>query len=374
MKITILSPVYPFRGGIANFTNILASELLKNNDIQIITFKRQYPELLFPGKTQYEISQNKLNIKSSQLVDSINPLNWFNVGRKVKSDKPDILIFSFWMPFFAPAFGTIAKIVKKNNHTKILSICHNVIPHETKPGDLSFTKYFFSKVDYFVLLSQKVKSDLLKIKPAAKFKVLFHPVYSSFGEPVNKKAAKEHLNLNYPKIILFFGLVREYKGLDILLKAMNLIKQNPDVKLVIAGEFYQEKIIYDNLIKKYQISESIFIIDKFIDSEEVKYYFSAADAVILPYKDATQSGIVQVAVNFGKPLIGSNVGGLGEIIKNGYNGYLVEKNNPEELANAIEKFYAEDKETEFTQNIKKEADKYSWTKFVNELMILIREK
>ena len=236
MKITILSPVYPFRGGIANFTNILASELLKNNDIQIITFKRQYPELLFPGKTQYEISQNKLNIKSSQLVDSINPLNWFNVGRKVKSDKPDILIFSFWMPFFAPAFGTIAKIVKKNNHTKILSICHNVIPHETKPGDLSFTKYFFSKVDYFVLLSQKVKSDLLKIKPAAKFKVLFHPVYSSFGEPVNKKAAKEHLNLNYPKIILFFGLVREYKGLDILLKAMNLIKQNPDVKLVIAGE------------------------------------------------------------------------------------------------------------------------------------------
>lgn len=371
MKITILSPAYPFRGGIANFTNILASELLKNNDVQIITFKRQYPKLLFPGKTQYEVSGNKLNIKSSQLLDSINPLNWFNVGKKIKSDKPDILIFSFWMPFFAPAFGTIAKIVKKNNHTKILSVCHNVIPHETKPGDLSFAKYFFSKVDYFILLSQKVKNDLLRIRPNAKFKVLFHPVYSSFGKPVDKEAAKEYLNLNYPKIILFFGLVREYKGLDVLLKAMSLIKQSSDVKLVIAGEFYQEKKIYDDLIEKYHISESVDVIDKFIDSEEVKYYFSAADAVILPYKDATQSGIVQVAVNFGKPLIGSNVGGLGEIIKDGQNGYLIEKNNPEQLADAIVKFYAENKETEFMQNIKKEAENYSWTKFVNELLALV---
>ncbi len=371
MKITILSPAYPFRGGIANFTNILASELLKNNDVQIITFKRQYPKLLFPGKTQYEVSGNKLNIKSSQLLDSINPLNWFNVGKKIKSDKPDILIFSFWMPFFAPAFGTIAKIVKKNNHTKILSVCHNVIPHETKPGDLSFTKYFFSKVDYFILLSQKVKNDLLRIRPNAKFKVLFHPVYSSFGKPVDKEAAKEYLNLNYPKIILFFGLVREYKGLDVLLKAMSLIKQSSNVKLVIAGEFYQEKKIYDDLIEKYHISESVDVIDKFIDSEEVKYYFSAADAVILPYKDATQSGIVQVAVNFGKPLIGSNVGGLGEIIKDGQNGYLIEKNNPEQLADAIVKFYAENKETEFMQNIKKEAENYSWTKFVNELLALV---
>ncbi len=372
MKITILSPAYPFRGGIANFTNILANELFKYNDVEIVTFKRQYPKVFFPGKTQLESSENPLLVKSVRLLDSINPINWFTVGKKIKLQKPDVLIFSFWMPFFAPAFGTIAKIVKKNNHTKILSVCHNVIPHETKPGDIFLTKYFFSKVDYFILLSKKVKNDLLNLLPDANYKILFHPAYSSFGKPVDKETAKRNLGITNENIILFFGLIREYKGLDVLLEAMAEVKEKLKVKLIVAGEFYENKDKYLKLIEKYKLNKFVDIIDKYIEPANVKYYFSAADAVILPYKDATQSGIVQLAINFGKPIIGTNVGGLGEIIENGKNGYIVEPDNPKKLSESIIKFYKENKEFDFSENIKITAGKFSWEKFIFELINFVK--
>lgn len=275
------------------------------------------------------------------------------------------------MPFFGPCLGTIARIAKSNKKTRVIAVCHNVVPHEKKPGDEAFTRYFLKYIDSFIVLSQDVVSDLKKFVPGAKYKVLPHPVYSKFGEQVDKTEAKKYLNWNNDKIILFFGLIREYKGLDTLLEALSIIKTKIDLKLVIAGEFYSDEKKYKNLISKYDLSNLVYLYNKFIPEQEVKYYFSAADAVILPYKDATQSGIVQVAMNFRKPVIASYVGGLGEVVQDGKTGYVVPKENPEELAEAILKFYNENKEQEFVRNIEIEVEKYSWKKFVEGIFELV---
>ena len=371
MKITILSTTYPFRGGIAHFNGLLYKELSKRNEVDVITFSRQYPSLLFPGKSQVEEGDSLEKIPSQQLLDSINPLNWIKVGLKIKKSSPDLLIFKYWMPFFAPCFGTITKIVKRNNQTKVLVICDNVIPHERKPGDRIFTKYFFNSADYFILLSEKVKDDLLKLKPDAKNKIIPHPIYSNFGSAVSKLEAKQKLNLSDEKIILFFGFIRDYKGLDVLFQAMSELKNKIAVKLIIAGEFYTDKEKYIRLIETLKIKENIHLFTDFIPTSEVKYYFSACDAVILPYKDATQSGIVQIAMNFKKPVIASNVGGLGEVVHHNKTGFIVDKANPSLLANAILEFYDGKKEKEFVENIENEISKYSWEKFVKNMMELI---
>lgn len=371
MKITILSTTYPFRGGIAHFNGLLYKELSKRNEVDVITFSRQYPSLLFPGKSQVEEGDSLEKIPSQQLLDSINPLNWIKVGLKIKKSSPNLLVFKYWMPFFAPCFGTITKIVKRNNQTKVLVICDNVIPHERKPGDRIFTKYFFNSADYFILLSEKVKDDLLKLKPDAKNKIIPHPIYSNFGSAVSKLEAKQKLNLSDEKIILFFGFIRDYKGLDVLFQAMSELKNKIAVKLIIAGEFYTDKEKYIRLIETLKIKENIHLFTDFIPTSEVKYYFSACDAVILPYKDATQSGIVQIAMNFKKPVIASNVGGLGEVVHHNKTGFIVDKANPSLLANAILEFYDGKKEKEFVENIENEISKYSWEKFVKNMMELI---
>jgi glycosyltransferase involved in cell wall biosynthesis len=372
MKIIILSTAYPLRGGIAHFIGLLYKELVKTNEVKVITFKRQYPSILFPGKSQIESGDTAEQIPAEVLVDSINPFNWLAVGLKIKKEKPGLLIFKFWMPFFAPCFGTISRLAKKNNITKVLTICDNVIPHEKKPGDIALTKYFFNAVDYFILLSEKVRNDLLTLKPGAKNKFLPHPVYSNFGQAVNKNDAKKHLNITGDRLILFFGFIRDYKGLDILLKAMALLKNDLNVKLVIAGEFYSNEHKYLKIIDDLGIKENLLMFTDFIPTSEVKYYFSAADCIILPYRDATQSGIVQIATNFCKPVIAANVGGIGEVIENGKTGFIVEKENPEALAGAIKKFYLENREEEFVENIAVEVKKYSWESFVSGLFELVK--
>jgi len=371
MKIIILSAAYPLRGGIADFAGMLYNELSKEHDVNVVTFKRQYPSLFFPGKSQVEPEGKIDKIPTNVEMDSINPLNWIKIGIKIKSEEPDLLIIKYWMPFFGPCLGTIAKIVKKNKKTKVLVVCHNIIPHEKKPGDKIFTKYLFSSVDYFVLMSKSVQDDLLSLYPKAKHKLLFHPVYSNFGEPVSKEEARRYLKLSAEKIILFFGFIRDYKGLDVLLKAVSILKSKLELKIIVAGEFYSNKDKYISLINDLKINNIVHLFSDFIPKDEVKYFFSAADVVVLPYKDATQSGIVQIANNFEKPIISTQVGGLGEVIKNGETGFLVEKENPEKLAEAILKFYDEEKEKEFSTNIRKEADKFSWEKFVNGMLELI---
>jgi len=374
MKITILSAAYPLRGGIAHFAGLLYKELVKTNTVDVVTFKRQYPSILFPGKTQLELGDDVEKIPTRIEMDSINPFNWIKVGRRLKNDAPDLLIIKHWMPFFAPIYGTIAKIVKANKKTNILTICHNIIPHEKKPGDKVFTKYFFNSVDCFITLSKSVQEDLFLLYPKTKQKLLFHPVYSNFGESVSKQIARDKLNLMSEKIMLFFGFIRDYKGLDILLEAIALIKNKMDFTLVVAGEFYSNQEQYISLIQKLEIENRVKLFSDFIPTNEVKYYFSACDVVVLPYKSATQSGIVQIANNFDKPMISTNVGGLSEVIENGKTGYLVEKENPKQLANAILKYFNENKEAEFVNNIKNEAAKYSWSEFVNGMMELIETK
>lgn len=375
MKITIVSTAYPLRGGIAHFNGLLYNELSGEHQVKVITFKRQYPSLLFPGKTQFESGETVEKIPTEVLVDSINPVNWINVGNKIKKDAPDLLIFKYWMPFFGPCFGTISRIARSNGKTKVLVICDNVIPHERKPGDRSFTKYFFNAADNFVLLSKSVQQDLLKIKPGAKNSILPHPVYSNFGHPVAKDEARKYLKLDpAEKLILFFGFIRDYKGLDTLLEALALLKKKIPAKLIVAGEFYSNEDKYKKIIGELGLQDDLYLFTDFIPTSEVRYYFSACDAVILPYRDATQSGIVQIAMNFEKPVIATDVGGLGEVVLDGKTGFVVEKENPQDLSEAILKFYQEDREAEFIEKTQKEKDKYSWRKFTEGLLSLAETK
>ena len=363
MKISILSAAYPFRGGIANFAALLYKELVKENDVKVFTFTRQYPSLLFPGKTQLETDKSALAIPSERVLDSINPLSWIKTGNLIKKERPDYLIIKYWMPFFAPAFGKIARIVKSNGHTKIVAVCHNIVPHETKPGDITFTKYFFNSVDKFVILSHTVENDLKQIKPSADYSVLYHPVYSHFGELVDRQTALNKLNISDKKNLLFFGFIREYKGLDILIKACALLKDKLDFNLLIAGEFYSDEEKYKDLIKKNNLESQIHLFNDFIPSDDVKYYFSASDVVVLPYRSATQSGIVQAAYNFYKPVIATRVGGLSEIVKHEENGLLVEPENPEALAEAIIDYFKSQKEVIFTSKIREFQELFSWERF-----------
>ncbi len=367
MKITIVSPAYPLRGGIAHFTGLLYKELSKEHDVKVITFKRQYPKILFPGKSQKEPKEGIAPIPTNVLIDSINPLSWKKTGKLIRNDKPDILIFAYWLSFFAPAFSTISKIVKTNGKTKILAICHNVIPHEPKPFDKQLTKMFFKYVDSFITLSESVKEDLTKIIPNAKVKQLYHPVYSLFGSPIQKEAARTKLGIKAKRVILFFGFIREYKGLDTLLEALSRI-DDPDLTAIIAGEFYTDKKKYFDLIDNFNLKNKLLMYNEFIPTNEVKYFFSASDVVILPYKNATQSGIIQIAHNFNKPVIATNVGGLSEIIEEGKTGFVVEKNNPPKLAEAIRKFYEYYDEKIYIENVKRKAEMFSWETFTNLLI------
>ena len=373
MKISIVSTAYPLRGGIAHFVGLLYKELAQKNDTNVVTFKRQYPKIFFPGKSQHEAGDELEKLPSRVSVDSINPFNWLSEGLRLKSVAPDLIIFKYWMPFFAPCFFVISKIARMNGKTKVMVICDNVIPHERKPGDKFLTKMFFSAVDYFILLSNKVLEDLLSIKPDAAFKVLPHPIYSNFGLPVAKTEARKKLGLKDEKLILFFGFIRDYKGLDILLEAMGRLKKN-NIKLIVAGEFYTDKERYMTLIEDLKIKEDVYLFTDFIPTSEVKYYFSASDAVILPYKSATQSGIVQIAMNFRKPVIATDVGGLKEVVHNGKTGFIVDEIDAEKIAEAVNEFYNGNCEEKFVKNIEFEVDKYSWERFTQGMVDLYNSK
>ncbi len=361
MKIILVGTAYPFRGGIAHFNSLLAQYLIKNHEVEIITFTRQYPKLLFPGKTQNEIGGESPAVPVNQLIDSINPINWLRVAKEIRKQKPDLLIFKYWLPFFGPCFGTIAKYAKRNSQTKVLFICDNVIPHERRPGDITFTKYAFKQSDYFIVQSKSVETDLLSIFPNAKYKLAPHPVYEIFGSVVDKNEARKILNINSEKVILFFGYVRQYKGLMVLLDTVSKIS---DLTLLVVGEFYDDENKYLNRVKELQIENYVRFVSDYVPNDKVNTYFSAADVVVLPYLSATQSGITQIAYNFNKPVIATDVGGLAEVVLDGKTGFIVPPNDPITLTNAITKFYTENKENEFSDNVKVEKKKYSWDNFV----------
>ncbi|MFQ5750827.1 MAG: glycosyltransferase [bacterium] len=366
MKITIISTAYPLRGGIAQYTAILYHKLKqKNHTVNVLTFKRQYPKIFFPGRTQLDKgSDESVKIETEPILDSIGPLSWLITYKKIKTTKPDLLIFKFWMPFFAPCFGTICWLTKKFTDTKILYLCDNIIPHERRFGDVALTKFALKKADYFIIQSEVVKNDLLALFPQAQNKVVPHPVYEIFGEVMDKHVAKKEIGLHDERVILFFGYIRAYKGLDLILLALPEILKKINVRLLVVGEFYDSEEKYKNIIETLGIEKSVLIHADFVVNEKVSLYFSAADVVVLPYKSATQSGIVQIAYQLNRPCIVTNVGGLAEVVIHNKTGYVVEPESPVALAHAVEKFYAEDKEREFVENVKVEKKKYSWDTMV----------
>lgn len=361
MKITIIGPAFPLRGGLASYNERIAKAFREEgHEVNIVTFSLQYPNFLFPGKTQYS-SDAKPDLDISVEINSVNPLNWIKVGNKIKKQKPDLVICKFWLPFMGPCFGTILRIAKSNGYTKVASIIDNIIPHESRPGDRIFAKYFVGAVDGFVVMSKSVGEDMRQFTTDKAVEFIPHPIYDNYGDRVPKVEAKRYLKLDEKgKHLLFFGFIRKYKGLDLLLEAMADKRiQALGIKAIIAGEYYDEQQQYLDIIEKYNLQEHIILKDDFIANDEVRYYFGAADVVVQPYKSATQSGISQLAFHFEKPMIVTKVGGLPEIVTDGVSGYVTEVNS-QGIAEAILKYYQENKEAEFVKAVIEKKKEFSW--------------
>ena len=369
-KIVIIGTAYPFRGGLAAFNERLAREFIKEgHQVRFETFTLQYPGFLFPGKTQYADWEKPGDLEINRSVNSVNPLSWIKVGRKIKKEKPDIVLFKFWLPFMGPCFGTIARIIKKNKHTKIISIADNIIPHEKRIGDMTLTSFFMKAIDGMVPMSKSVKEDINHFRKGLPVKLCPHPVFDNFGEAIPREEALEKLGLkkdfNY---FLFFGFIRGYKGLDWLLEAFADSRlRNFPVKLIVAGEFYSDPTPYHEQIKELGISEHIILKTDFIPDEEVKTFFSAADIVVQPYKSATQSGVTQIGYQFDKPMLVTKVGGLPEIIPDQKIGYVVIP-DPKAIADALYDFLKNNRQAEFTDNVKKEKQKFLWSSMVSAIL------
>ena len=370
-KVIIIGPAFPFRGGIANFNNALAQEYYNRGDeVVLYSFTLQYPGFLFPGTTQYESGEAPKNLKIKTLINSVNPFNWINVARKINTENPDYVIIRYWLPFMAPCLGTIARLLNKK--IKILAITDNVIPHEKRIGDTLLTRYFVKSCDAFLSLSASVLDDLSKFTNTTYKKFIPHPIYNVFGDKIPKAKALENLGLNSEdKHLLFFGFVRKYKGLDLMLKAMGDSRiKAMGIKLIIAGEFYDDKNEYTDLIADLGIAKNIIMKSDFIPANKVKDYFCVADMITQTYRTATQSGVTQIAYSFDRPMLVTDVGGLAEIVPNNKVGYVTSQ-NPTEIADAIIDFYTNNKEEYFSDNTSMEKKRFSWEFFVEGLVELM---
>ena len=366
-KVVLVGTAHPFRGGLASYNERLIKEFVnQGEEASIETFTLQYPNFLFPGKTQYSDSPKPTDIEIIESVNSINPFNWIKIGRKIKKQKPDYLIFKFWLPFMAPCFGTIARIVRKNKKTKVISIIDNIIPHEKRIGDKMLSKYFVKSMDGFVAMSKSVLDDLNTFDSKKPKLYNPHPLFDNFGELLDRETALKNLDLNPEyRYILFFGFVRDYKGLDLLLEAFAEERfRGEKIKLIVAGEYYNNEQKYLDLIQKLKLEEHIVLKNEFIANEEVKDYFCAADIIAQPYKNATQSGVTQIGYHFEKPMLVTNVGGLAELIPHNKVGFVVEPNK-EEIANSLLSFFEENRKEEMVENVKKEKEKFSWKKMID---------
>jgi glycosyltransferase involved in cell wall biosynthesis len=374
MEIVIIGSAHPLRGGgITTFNERLATELMsQGHNVRIYSFSLQYPSFLFPGKTQFTDEPPPKGLTIHSVINSINPLNWISVGNRIKREKPDLVIVRYWLPFMGPGFGTILRLVKKNKHTKVIGVMDNLIPHEKRPGDVAFTKYFVKPIDAFIAMSRKVLADLKEFtnKPSV---YTPHPLYDNYGEGVTKEAACKKLDLPAnEKYILFFGFIREYKGLDLLLQAMTderIKAQN--IKLIVAGEYYGDSKLYLDIIEQNKLEDSVKLFTDFIPNDEVRYYFGAADLVVQPYRSATNSGITAIAYHFEKPMVVTNVGGLAEVVPDGKVGFVCES-NPTAIADAILKFYQPNSLPGFEQNVVEEKRKYGWGEFVEVVMGMMK--
>lgn len=375
MKLVIIGPAYPLRGGLATFDQRLCKAFSdEGHSAAIYSFSLQYPGFLFPGTTQYSSDPPPADVEIHTLINSISPLNWLSVGKRLKKEAPDLLVVRYWLPFMGPALGTILRRVRKNGKTRIIAITDNVLPHEKRPGDLVFTKYFLKSCDAFITMSDEVMNDLRKFEKSKPAEKVIHPLYDNFGEIIPKKEARkilnERLKLNIAegeKIILFFGFIRKYKGLDILLRAMAEPRMRESgIRLLVAGEYYEDEKSYQDLIAELKIADRLILKTDFIPDSEVQYYLCAADAVIQPYRHATQSGVTPLAYHFEKPMLVSNVGSLPSHVIHEQTG-LVTEPDPSSIAGAILRFY-ELGEDYFIPHLRTEKKKYSWKNLVNTIL------
>ncbi len=384
-SIIIIGPAHPLRGGLASYNERLAREFMQQgHKVSIYTFSLQYPGFLFPGTTQFSTEPAPVDINIHVRINSVNPLNWLSVGKELKKLQPDLIVVRYWLPFMGPCLGFILRIVKQNKHSKIVCIADNIIPHEKRFGDKPFTKYFVKPVDAFITMSEKVLGDLAQFAPTKPARFVAHPLYDNFGEKISIEEARKYLGIALDeKILLFFGFIRKYKGLDILLDAMKILKddnnklnssnyppeQGPDLlsggdegKLLIAGEFYEDRKPYDEQIERLSIKDSLILKTEFIADSEVKYYLCAADLVVQPYRSATQSGVTPLAYHFEKPMIVTNVGGLPSLVPDDKVG-LIAAPNAESIAAKIQEYFQKGA-AHFLPHLIEEKKKYSWSKMV----------
>jgi D-inositol-3-phosphate glycosyltransferase len=367
-KILIVGPAYPLRGGLATYDERLCREFLaQGHSCEILSFSLQYPSLLFPGKTQFSTDKAPADLVIHSEVNSINPLNWIQIGNKFSKKKYDLVIFRYWMSFMAPSFGTIARALRKSG-ARVIAITDNIVPHEKRFFDSAFTNYFLNSCDGFLSMSKDVQKQAQALQPNKKVAYVAHPMYDMFGSAQDKKIAKEKLGLapdtNY---LLFFGFIRKYKGLNLLLNSFAKVNRSGlKVKLIVAGEFYEDSAPYLAQIKELGLESDVVLKTDFIPNEEVSTYFSASDMVVQTYLSATQSGVTQIAYYYNKPMLVTDVGGLAELVPTGKVGYVCQQDE-QEIAAAIHDFYTAQREPTFARGVEEEKAKFTWEYLTQQL-------
>lgn len=384
MKYVLIGPTYPYRGGISHYTILLCQHLRAAHEVKLYSFKRQYPALLFPGRTDKDPSRSPLRADCEYLLDPSNPLTWLETFRRIKEEQPDALILQWWVPYWAPAFASIAYLVRRFSSPsklggteggRVIFICHNVFPHERSMIDRALVRLALTQGQFFIVQSEKDLNDLKRLLPAAlrqaqdaaQVRKTAHPIYEALalGGEMSAQEAKRQLGVG-GKVLLFFGFVREYKGLKHLLKAMPQVLSRIDAHLLVVGEFWDDKSPYLDLIRELGIGQAVTIVDRYIPNEELGLYFSAADVVVLPYVDATQSGVTQLAYGFEKPVITTSVGGIPEVVGDGVTGLVVPPGDSEALGQAIARYFEDDLAARFTPNIRAQVQEgtFSWKELV----------
>jgi len=364
VKVIILGTAYPYRGGLSAFNERLARQYMaEGHEVEIVTFTLQYPNFLFPGKTQYSDEPAPADLRIRRMLNAVNPFTWFKTGRYIRRQRPDLVVTKFWLPFMAPALGTANRVAKRKGMRRV-AILDNLVPHEKRPGDSMFARYFVKSIDGMVAMSRSVLADADLFDPKRRKARTFcpHPLYDHYGETLTREEALDLLGLRTSqRYVLFFGFIRDYKGLDLLLQAMADERMEPlGVKLIVAGEFYGDPKPYHDLIARLDLSSRVAMHTDFIPDHEVNRYFCAADLVAQPYKTATQSGVTQIAFHFERPMLVTNVGGLPEIVPDGKVGFVVEP-QAQAIADAIVRYFSEDWQQRLTEGVRQEKQKYLWT-------------
>ena len=370
MKVCLVGPAYPYRGGIAHFTTVLAREFSKDDDVLVVNFKRLYPSILFPGKTQFDESESPLMVESERIIDSMNPFTFWRAARRIKIYEPDLIIFQWWQPFFAIVYASVLFFLGKVFENRTVFLCHNVLPHESSPVDRMLIRIGLSRVRRFLVQSREDMRNLEKIKKDATAAVHPHPIYEVFRTgTMTRERARDDLGID-GDAVLFFGYIRQYKGVKFLLEAFAGLRR-PGLTLHIVGEFYEPKDDYMQAIETLGLEDKVVVVDRYVPNEEVEKYFLACDLVVLPYLSATQSGIVQVAYAFERPVVVTAVGGLPDVVEDGVTGYVVPPGDSGAIAGAIDDFFDKQRAGEMTRNIAAVKDRFSWARCRETLIDLL---